>query len=85
MHVCRGKKKETYSARMPILMPTLVPVIFPCTTAIFCTNVAHVTAAVICQVRCICVSHIGVEGEEGTSVGLEGGTFEHVEVILLGP
>ena len=57
VHVCRGKKKETYSARMPILMPIPVPIIFPCTTAVFCTTAAHVTAAVICQVRHICVSH----------------------------
>ena len=57
VHVRREKKKETYSARMPILMPTLVPVIFPRTTAVFCTTAAHVTAAVICRVGRICVSH----------------------------
>ena len=69
VHVHRGKKKETYSACMPILMPTLIPVIFPHTTAVFCTTAAHVTAAVMSGRTYLCQSLQRRKGRRGRGQG----------------
>src|SRR6266481_1621363 len=58
VRVRRGGRGEL-TACVPVLVPILVLVIFPCITTAFCTIAAHVTTTAICQVVHITVSHHG--------------------------